>query len=124
MASRSTATPVMGAYWLRPARMWCATRSSSNAGESKSGKPWERLIAPHSLASADIVVNIVVPTSGRREVMGRVKLGMALAEGGRLVGKCSRAGPAKEDCAAWQATWTHGLRFRYHAPFMQPCFIS
>ncbi len=46
--------------------MAACTASSRVGSQSKSGKPWPRLTAPCSAASADITVKIVVPTWGRR----------------------------------------------------------
>ena len=54
--------PAIGGYWLRPDRIAASTASSSFGSQSKSGKPWPRLTAPCSCASADITVKIVVPT--------------------------------------------------------------
>ncbi len=62
--SRNAGSPVMGAYWLRPSMTARVTASRSACGPSKSGKPWERLIAPTSAASWDMVVKMVVPTLG------------------------------------------------------------
>jgi hypothetical protein len=64
IARRSAGTPAIGGYWLWPARIAVATASSSAGSQSKSGKPWPRLTAPRSAASADITVKIVVPTFG------------------------------------------------------------
>src|SRR5215203_951356 len=64
MACRSTGTPCIGAYWLRPSRMCRVTASTSAGSQSKSGKPCDRLIAPRSAASFDMTVKIVVPTFG------------------------------------------------------------
>src|SRR3954470_20219121 len=64
MASRSTGTPGIGAYWLRPSRMCRATASTSAGSQSKSGNPCDRLIAPRSAASFDMTVKMVVPTFG------------------------------------------------------------
>ena len=61
---RARASPAIGAYWLRPSRMCSTTRSTRRVGGSKSGKPCDRLIAPHSAASRDMTVKIVVPTFG------------------------------------------------------------
>src|SRR5450755_4176957 len=58
--------PVIGGYWFRPARIAASTASTSFGSQSKSGKPWPRLTAPCSRASADITVKIVVPTVGNR----------------------------------------------------------
>src|SRR6476646_4509277 len=68
MRSRRTGMPAIGGYWLRPDRIAASTASSSFGSQSKSGKPWPRLTAPRSCASADITVKIVVPTVGRRLV--------------------------------------------------------
>jgi hypothetical protein len=40
------------------------TASSSFGSQSKSGKPWPRLTAPFSAASADMTVKMVVPMAG------------------------------------------------------------
>ncbi len=66
----------MGAYWFEPARMWRETRSKSSGEAEKSGKPWDRLMAPHSAASRDITVKIVVPTPGSRDVTGKGRRGI------------------------------------------------
>src|SRR5664279_6479617 len=66
MRSRRSGIPAIGGYWLRPARIAASTASTSFGSQSKSGKPWPRLTAPRSSASADITVKIVVPTFGRR----------------------------------------------------------
>src|SRR5690348_9813838 len=58
--------PAMGGYWLWPERMAASTAATSAGSQSKSGKPWPRLMAPDFAASADITVKIVVPTAGRR----------------------------------------------------------
>ncbi|MNG08803.1 hypothetical protein D3C84_921870 [compost metagenome] len=47
-----------------PAAMCRPTASQSAAGAEKSGKPWDRLMAPVSAASWDIWVKMVVPTLG------------------------------------------------------------
>jgi hypothetical protein len=54
----------MGAYWLRPSRMWRATASINAGSQLKSGYPCDRLIAPVSAASFDMTVKMVVPTDG------------------------------------------------------------
>ena len=41
----------MGAYWLAPARRCFSTSASSAGSGEKSGKPCDRLMAPHSVAS-------------------------------------------------------------------------
>src|SRR5690606_33311391 len=64
IASRRAAMPVIGAYWLWPARIARSSASTRRAGTSKSGKPWPRLTAPCSAASCDITVKMVVPTLG------------------------------------------------------------
>src|SRR5690606_7349212 len=64
MASRSTAAPVIGAYWLWPARMAASSASTRRCGTGKSGNPWPRFTAPCSAASCDITVKMVVPTRG------------------------------------------------------------
>ena len=56
--------------------MASVTWSSSAGSQSKSGKPWPRLTAPVSCASADITVKIVVPTFGRRLVTVGVRAGV------------------------------------------------
>src|SRR5690242_5338389 len=63
-ASRSAGTPVIGGYWLRPRVIASVTAWTSFGSHSKSGKPWPRLTAPVSVASADITVKMVVPTAG------------------------------------------------------------
>ena len=83
----------MGAYWLAPARRCFSTRSSSAGSGEKSGKPCDRLMAPHSAASLDITVKMVVPTSGS-----------AGGEGGGGVRTWRRSVGRRR--AAWQA----GLR--------------
>ena len=45
-AWRSSGTPVIGGYWLRPSISASAAACSTSAGPSVSGKPWPRLIAP------------------------------------------------------------------------------
>ena len=72
MACRSAGTPGMGGYWLWPACMARVTALTSSGSQSKSGKPWPRLTAPVSAASADMTVKMVVPTLGRREVRAGV----------------------------------------------------
>src|SRR5436190_7875233 len=72
MRSRRTGMPAIGGYWLSPERIAASTASSSRGSQSKSGKPWPRLTAPRSCASADITVKIVVPTVGRRVVTAGV----------------------------------------------------
>src|SRR5690242_17018239 len=47
--------------------MAASTASSRRGSQEKSGKPWPRLTAPCSPASADMRVNTVVPTAGRRD---------------------------------------------------------
>jgi hypothetical protein len=42
------------------------TAATRRGSQSKSGKPWPRLTAPFSAASADITVKMVVPTWGSR----------------------------------------------------------
>src|SRR5262245_56052169 len=69
MASRSASTPGMGAYWLLPPRIAAETASTSAGSQSKSGKPWERLMAPCSFARRVITAKIDTPTSGSFEPM-------------------------------------------------------
>ncbi len=69
IAWRSSGMPAIGAYWLRPARMWRSIASNSAGSAWKSGKPCDRLIAPHSAAMRDITVKMVVPMCGKRESM-------------------------------------------------------
>ena len=64
MAWRNAGTPVIGAYWLWPARIARSSASTRRPGTGKSGKPWPRLTAPCSAASCDITVKMVVPTFG------------------------------------------------------------
>ncbi len=54
---------MLGAYWCRP---WCIASpaaATSSAGGSKSGKPWDRLIALASTAHSVTVEKIEVPNS-------------------------------------------------------------
>jgi hypothetical protein len=46
------------------------TRAISSGEVLKSGNPCERLIAPTSVAKADITVKIVVPVWGSLEIIG------------------------------------------------------
>ncbi len=48
-ASLKLGAPHVTAYWCGPSRATSARRSVSSFGGSKSGNPWDRLIAPHSL---------------------------------------------------------------------------
>jgi len=64
MASRSGAIPLIGAYWLWPARMALPNSSTRRSGTAKSGNPCPRLTARYSAASCDMTVKIVVPTLG------------------------------------------------------------
>src|SRR6185436_9145767 len=80
MACRSAGTPCIGAYWLRPSRMYRATASTSAGSQSKSGNPCDRLIAPRSAASFDITVKIVVPTLGSFDVRTRVITATCLSQ--------------------------------------------
>ncbi len=50
--ARSSGIPAIGAYWLRPASIWRCTASNSTGSAWKSGKPCDRLIAPHSWSPA------------------------------------------------------------------------
>ena len=68
MALRSSGMPGPGGYWLWPARIAAMAASATTAGPSVSGKPWPRLTAPVSTASADISAKIVVPNPCRRVV--------------------------------------------------------
>ena len=62
MAWRNSGRPAIGAYWLRPASMWRCMASNSAGSACKSGKPCDRLIAPHiSVANRLITVKMVVP---------------------------------------------------------------
>ena len=47
IASRRFCAPQVIAYWCGPVVATCAKRSVSSLGGSKSGKPWERLIASY-----------------------------------------------------------------------------
>src|SRR6185369_9020836 len=69
MAWRSSGSPAIGGYWLRPASMWRCMASNSTGSAWKSGKPCDRFTAPHSAARRDITVKMVVPISGKRESM-------------------------------------------------------
>ena len=51
------------------AALTAAIRAGSHG---KSGKPWPKLIAFDSLASADMIVKMVVPTCGKREGKGAI----------------------------------------------------
>ena len=62
-------TPAIGGYWLTPALMYLVSSAFSSGAQSKSGKPCDRLIAPHSAARRDITVKMVVPMAGKRESM-------------------------------------------------------
>src|SRR5438309_11157991 len=54
----------MGGYWFRPRVIASVTACTRRGSQSKSGKPWPRLTAPLSAASADVTVKMVVPTAG------------------------------------------------------------
>ena len=69
ISSRRAITPGIGAYWLCPFFMALFTSFISSGEVSKSGKPCDKLIAPTSAATADITVNIVVPTCGSLDMM-------------------------------------------------------
>ena len=71
MRSRSRMTPAIGGYWFSPALKYWVTRSRSSFAQSKSGNPCDKLIALCSCASRDITVNIVVPTLGSLDAIGR-----------------------------------------------------
>ena len=72
MASRNASTPGIGAYWLCPARIASAARSTSAGSQSKSGKPCDRLMAPWSVARRVMTVKMLVPVPGSFEVSGIV----------------------------------------------------
>src|SRR5258708_5894064 len=57
--------PFIGGYWLGPSINARDAASRKASGPSSSGKPWPRLIAPCSTASADMTVKIVVPRSAK-----------------------------------------------------------
>ena len=50
------AGPRIGGYWLEPRISASAARATTSSGQPKSGKPWPRLTAPCSRASADMRV--------------------------------------------------------------------
>ncbi|MEZ6165709.1 MAG: hypothetical protein R3B67_14895, partial [Phycisphaerales bacterium] len=50
--------------WFIPLFMKCVTQSCRGRGQSKFGKPCERLMAPNSLANPDMMVKMVVWTLG------------------------------------------------------------
>src|SRR5687767_8047036 len=58
--------------------MASVTAWTKRGSQSKSGKPWPRLTAPFSMASADMTVKMVVPTAGsfvcRTGVRSRLEL--------------------------------------------------
>ena len=60
MAARSSGTPWLGGYWLRPATMASAATCASSGGPSVSGKPWPRLRDPVARARSDMAAKIVV----------------------------------------------------------------
>src|SRR6185369_14461265 len=72
-ASRSTGTPVIGGYWFSPFVIASVTACTRRGSQSKSGKPWPRLTAPFSAASADMTVKMVVPTAGSLVWIGGVR---------------------------------------------------
>ncbi|AJX71346.1 hypothetical protein BG19_3497 [Burkholderia pseudomallei MSHR840] len=66
--------------------------------QSKSGKPWPRLTAPFSAASALMTVKIVVPTSGRRER----RVGVVGMSCGAFIMACAkRGGGGSGECVAY-----------------------
>jgi hypothetical protein len=60
-AWRSSGSPSIGGYWLGPSITASAAMRRMSSGPSVSGKPWPRLIARCSWASALITVKMVVP---------------------------------------------------------------
>src|SRR5438105_2735072 len=99
--------PVIGGYWLWPARIAVATASTSAGSQSKSGKPWPRLIAPVRAASADITVKMVVPTLGSRlaptrssEVIGLIFVAAERAQQQRAREAVGQQLGEREDVAA------------------------
>src|ERR1700741_337897 len=62
--SRSSGKPFICVYWLKSFFMAVFTKEVSSSLIEKSGKPWPRFTALHSVASWLITVKIVVPTSG------------------------------------------------------------
>src|ERR1035437_6554489 len=72
MAARKTGTPAIGGYWFSPCRMALLTTSTKCGSQLKSGKPWPRLTAFFSLASADMTVKMVVPILGSLDWMAGV----------------------------------------------------
>src|SRR5258705_4126734 len=69
-AFRGAGPPGIGAYWLCPSRMKRATASTSSGAQSKSGNPWERLMALCSSASLDIVAKMLTPVLGSLDRRG------------------------------------------------------
>src|SRR5258705_9450628 len=67
--------------------MYRVTASISSGAQLKSGNPCDRLIAPCSRASRDIVVKIVTPVSGSFERIGRVRVRPLFYELPRLQGE-------------------------------------
>src|SRR5215472_9572432 len=63
MAWRRAGWPRVGGYWFGPSSSALAAASRMRSGPSSSGKPCPRLMAPCSVASADITVKMVVPSA-------------------------------------------------------------
>ena len=61
MASRNTAMPGPGGYWLTPLLIAAVSLKNAWTGPSPSGKPWPRLTLPVDMASELISAKIVVP---------------------------------------------------------------
>jgi hypothetical protein len=55
-ASRKFGAPQVMAYWWGPGLLTRSRALQIAAGGSKSGKPWERLIAPCALATRVIIL--------------------------------------------------------------------
>src|SRR3954465_13584395 len=66
MARRSSGRPGIGAYWFEPVVSASAAFATTSSGQPKSGKPWPRLTAPCSTASADMRVKMVVGRLAKR----------------------------------------------------------
>ena len=65
IASSSVRSPRAGGYWFAPSAMAWRAAASTASGPSASGKPWPRLSAPVSAASAVMREKIVCPPAGR-----------------------------------------------------------
>ena len=74
MAARSSGTPWLGGYWLRPATMASAAICASSGGPSVSGKPWPRLRDPVASARSDMAAKIVVVKGRSRSTSSFVPL--------------------------------------------------